>query len=241
MKKMAILSCAALLTLGTATLSSAYSTYFGQDSGSGEGTRLSSHLNSDAARASFMSNLSGVGTETFDGFTTGTSGPLSLSFAGAGTATIKGTGEVATVISGTNGVGRYPISGYNYWESGNDFSIEFSQAVAAFGFYGIDIGDFNGQVLLDLYSGGTKTVNIGNSINVYGGGVLYFGIIDTEDLFTKITFNNTAGGADYFGFDDMTIGSIEQVQNPVPEPSTLLLLGGGLLGLGFARKRFAKK
>ena len=28
---------------------------------------------------------------------------------------------------------------------------------------------------------------------------------------------------------------------PVPEPSTLLLLGAGILGLGFARKRFAKK
>lgn len=241
MKKMTILSFAALLTLGTATLSSAYSTYFGQDPGAGEGTRLTEHLNADAARTSFLNNLSGVGTETFESFNNGTAGPLALNFTGAGTATISGTGTVSTVSSGTNGVGRYPISGVNYWETGSNFSISFSEAVAAFGFYGIDVGDYNGQVTLELIGGATKTINVGNSTNVRGGGVLYFGVIDTENPFTKITFGNTAGGTDYFGFDDMTIGSIEQVQNPVPEPSTLLLLGGGLLGLGFARKRFAKK
>lgn len=41
--------------------------------------------------------------------------------------------------------------------------------------------------------------------------------------------------------DGGTLPDPEPGPEPVPEPSTLLLLGGGLLGLGFARKRFAKK
>lgn len=41
--------------------------------------------------------------------------------------------------------------------------------------------------------------------------------------------------------DGGTIPDPEPGPDPVPEPSTLLLLGGGLAGLAFARKRFAKK
>ena len=129
----------------------ASTTFFGEDLGQGEYVRLTSHPNADAARNSFMAQLVGVGTENFEGFANGTGAPLALTFPGAGTATLNGNGNVAYVPTGTNGVGRYPISGNQYWEAGYGFSIVFSQAVAAFGFYGIDIGDFGGQVMFIIY------------------------------------------------------------------------------------------
>ena len=52
-------------------------------------------------------------------------------------------------------------------------------------------------------------------MNGLGGSVLFWGLIDTDNPFTSLTFGNTAAGTDFFGFDDMTIGSVEQV---VPTP-----------------------
>lgn len=224
-----------LALLGACTTSaSALTTFFGEDLGLGENTRLTSTPNANAARANFLSNLTGVGTETFESYTAGASLPISSTFTGAITATISGTGEVANVPTGTNSLGRYPISGNQYLESGQNFKIVFNTAVAAFGFYGIDIGDFDGQVTLTLLSGGTSTINIGNSIDVNGGGVLYFGIINTANPFTEITFGNTNSGIDFFGFDDMTVGTVAQVTEPVPEPMTL---GLGLAGFAAALRR----
>ena len=212
--------------------------YFGEDLGLGETIRLPSHPNADAARAAFFSNLIGVGTEDFESYATGAGTPLVVTFPGTGTATLNGTGSVATVPTGTNGVGRYPISGDNYWEASSTFSIDFDFDVAAFGFYGIDIGDFGGQVTATLSNGSTEVYNIPNTINGAGGGVLYWGIIDTVNTYTSLTFGNTAPGVDFFGFDDFSIGNIQQVA-PAPEPATFALMGLSLagLGLGFARRR----
>lgn len=239
----------ALLTLCLALIAiqaqAAPVTFFGEDRGLGEFTPLASHPNSDAARNAFLANLVGTGTETFESYASGTGTPLGISFPGAGTATLGGSGNVSVVAAGsTNGVGRYAISGTHFWEAGSSysaFSIDFSSPIAAFGFYGVDIGDFNGQIKLTLTNGGgTTNITVPNSTNVPGGGVLYFGFYDTATQYSRIEFLNTnPGGGDYFGFDDMTIGSLEQVhpKSTVPEPGTLLLLGSGLVGLAAYRRK----
>ncbi len=212
--------------------------FFGEDLGPGEGPPgLVSHPNADAARADFFSYLIGVGTETFEGFPTGTGAPLAVSFGAAGTATLGGGGSVQ---SGHDGIGRYPISGTQWWGNSSGFTIDFSDPVAAFGFYGVDIGDFGGRVTLTLLSGLSYDVIIPNTINGAGGSVLYFGYINTDNPFTKATFGNTAPGTDFFGFDDFSIGSIEQVNpNPIPEASTYVgALGvAALAGLQYWRNR----
>ena len=169
--------------------------------------------NATNARNNFFANLTGVGVETFESIPSGTSSPITLTFPGAGSATLNGTGSVA---AGNDGLGRYPFSGSQYYYAGSDdFTINFSSAISAFGFYGTDLGDFGGQLTLTLTGSNGVTV------------------LTVPNTYTSISFGNNSGGADIFGFDDFSIGSLEQVTpTPAPEPSSwAMMLGGfGLLG-----------
>jgi len=209
------------------SMASQATVFFGEDLSPGV-----SSANSATANASFLAGLSGVGTEDFESFAVGTSGPLAVDFGIAGTATLSGSGDISTGVAG-----RFPTSGSKLWETNSDFTIEFSEAVSAFGFYGTDISDFAGQITLDFINGTTTSYIVDSTIGAPNGSLLFWGIIDTANAFTSVTFDNT-NGSDYFGFDDMTVGIASQVVG-VPEPGSLALIGLGLAGLGFTRRKKA--
>jgi hypothetical protein len=141
-------------------------------------------------------------------------------------------------IFGAPGAGRFATSGSQYLEvSQSAFNITFSSPVAAFGFYGTDIGDFNGQLTVTTQNGGSTLYTVANTVNGANGSLLFWGIIDTANPFISVTFGNTAAGVDFFGFDDMTIGDIQQVaQTPLPAALPLLIGGIGAMVM-VARRR----
>lgn len=247
MKKVLIIANLCFASIASTSAHAGYTTFFGENTNGGNGA-LATYSAASGARSNFLSNLTGVGTETFEGKTG--SSPFALTFPGAGTATLTGGGNVATVpIGSTNGVGRYATSGTNYWEmsAGTGFSITFSQSIAAFGFFGIDLGDFNGSVQLRTTgnNGVIDTITVPHSTgSQMNGSVLYFGMIaqTAAEEFNKIEFLTSSGSGDFFGFDDMTIGSREQVctgncGNNVPEPGSLALMGGAFAAMAALRRR----
>jgi hypothetical protein len=241
-------------------------TFFGEDIGPGDaaiasgGPRLS-HPQANAAQAAFLALLSGVHTEDFDGFPAGTLAPLSTSFIqplGTVTATLLGRGSIQAENSVDLSVGRYPISQSHYWQSAFSpvaplaLSLEFSAPQAALGFFGVDIGDAGAQVSLELGlpGGGTLPLlsvphTLGTEATT-GGSVLYFGFINTDTPFIRVTFLSPAAN-DGFAFDNFTIANASQVvsgptvvpgSQVVPEPDTLVLVGSGLtIGACVLRRR----
>lgn len=220
-----------LLVAGSAQAS--ILTYFGEDANPGSST-----THSDTAHTQFLNNLaSSVGTEDFESVSSGTYNLLGINFpgsAGSITATLTGSSMEICAYNGCGGSGRFAISGTHYLDTSTQFNLAFSSPVSAFGFYGTDIGDFGGRLTLMLTGGGTATLTIPTSLGSSGsssGQQIFFGFIDPTLSYSGIQFGNTSGGSDFFGFDNMIIGDLQQVQLSVPEPGSFVMLGLGLLGL----------
>lgn len=249
MKKTLTAWAAASLMLAASSASAAV--YFDEDLNFGTKPLTGIPL-SQAAEADFLALLSGTGTETFESLT-GKTGAFDLTFPGSTgdlTAALNGNGAVRTLAAGAADQGRYSVpagSSTNYLEvagrtctptgcpATGGFEITFSQSVAAFGFYGIDIGDFEGQLSIEFVredgtSVGGGPVEIQHSLGLTGS-VLFFGFVadSVSDLFRTVRFLTTdaIGQSDVFAFDNMTVGTYCQVAGAVDCGS-----GGGGSGGG---------
>ena len=254
MKRMlTALSIAALGTLSAGS-SFAYQTYLGEDLNGNPSLILPLLSNSTNAQLAFFGR-GGPQVENFENQTVGQGSPLTLAFGSGNTAvnaTLRGTGAVQSVVTPTDG--RYSVpGGSRFWaatatSSGGTFNIAFSADVEAFGFFGIDIGDFGGALSMELLDAAGNMMGTGFPVNTgtgigRDGSVLYFGIRaqSASEWFRGIRFrlSNTGAQDDAFAFDSFTVVGAPRTIPPgqIPEPGTLALIGLALLASSLVRRR----
>ena len=240
LKKTAIaFALAASASFGATGASAA--TFFGQDVVGVSPDNPATWVNSNAARSAFLAALIGVGNEDFESFSDGDTPPISLSFPGSLGSTITADLLNAGRLMGFREKGRFATSGDNYYRvgTGSAFDIDFSTDVAAFGFYGTDIGDFDGQLFVDFLDEDNNVLfseAVGNPAP--NGNVLFWGITSQDNPFRGVRFR-AVGSNDEFGFDDVIVGDFQQVAG-IPLPAAGWLLISGIAGLAGVR-RFSKK
>jgi hypothetical protein len=211
------------------------------------------------ARNAFMSKLNGTaGSFGFEdpnspGWSLGTA-DLPVDFNngsnGTGSNPITATLSGAGVVLDLAGSGRFNTtaggSHYLSVDSGTEFDISFDTAIAAFGFYGTDIGDFGGTLTAYLKHAGSSEEDefiIRSGANAApSGSLLFWGFASVNASYDKIRFVATGTSqTDVFGFDDFVVADSSQIRlvtpPPLPEPGTLALAGLALLGAAAARRR----
>ena len=191
-----------------------------------------------SARNAFLAALTaGVSTEDFESETVGAAS-VPLTFVG-GLGTINGTLSGGGAIRDASVTGTYATSGVQFYDNQFDaFTISFATQIAAFGFYGTDIGDVQQalEITLDKGLASERVFTVANTIGAPNASLLFWGITDTANPFTTVTFAQSGG--DRFGFDDLTVGDIKQVRG-VPEPAAwaMMLAGFGLVGSAMRRRQ----
>lgn len=201
--------------------------------------------NSVAAQSQFLAAAAAYGSVVTEGFETAAQGFYSPLELGALTITYAtaNSGPGLSGVTTYNGFGNFygfnTTPGGSQWLGFPDYlqslaTFELDTPTHAFGFFTTGVQDvFTTSLTVELVDGSMMSFSL--PINT-GGGVSYFGLVDTVG-FTKVIVSqsNLPGYADAWGVDDISYtisdGSV------VPEPATWAMLVSGLGAVGVAARR----
>jgi hypothetical protein len=223
---------------------------------------LVNRINSTAAFNNYRNNLGGVGvtTESFETTAVGTDiNDLAPTLSGvvsnfiyttdeAGT-TSAGSGVAASVqkanATGMTNSGTFPTEGKQgiSINSDNFFKIKFVSPLAAFSFWGTDLGDNKNTLTVILrrvgIEVGRQPIDYLNA-NAGDSSVFFFGAIaqNSGELFDEVQLLSSKAN-DAIGIDQITVGTVDQFTPPstaVPTPALL----PGLIALAAGVRRRSK-
>ena len=184
------------------------------------------------------------GTQTLETFNAETVREFDSTFTEYGTSDFNGfwltgteNGENVGIKHGSN---WYSNNGSNFlgYTHGNGnagpvINFNLDAPVAAFAFDWRDT-DWSDEYQLEV-AGYTF---IDPPSNDSGTGSGFFGVVSTDGFFSTATIRHASTYGGYV--DPVAFDNIRTASNPIPEPTTILLFGTGLIGLAGTRRKMKK-